>query len=264
MISVTPGRLSLGMLRVPGISPSLHPEPGRFFLGMLRVPGISPSSHPEPGRLSLGMLRVPGIGATRPPISLLPKTSYRSTIASPRNHGRTLRSFFPQKSFPQKSYGSRTDALRAIRCRIGALRSATRSGPKGPRLLIRPCVSPPTLAPWQICWRRRTNWASPRRIGRRCAPYSCPSPKSRGLRLPGQPSIPRGRGASRPYRRWALLAKTSIPFEGPYLFAGQALQVFDDETAYRQRADETARHFQSVPEAQEFSGIPGLTPGPPA
>ena len=35
----------------------------------------------------------------------------------------------------------------------------------------------------------------------------------------------------------------SIPQEGPYLFAGQAIQVFDDECAYRKRADETAAQF---------------------
>ena len=66
------------------------------------------------------------------------------------------------------------------------------------------------------CWRRRTNWASPRRTGRCCAPYSCPSPKpTRLLRLPGRPSIPRGRGASRPYRRWAFLAKTPMKSASP-------------------------------------------------
>ena len=37
----------------------------------------------------------------------------------------------------------------------------------------------------------------------------------------------------------------SIPFEGPHLFAGRALQVFDDECAYRKRADETARRLAS-------------------
>ena len=44
----------------------------------------------------------------------------------------------------------------------------------------------------------------------------------------------------------------SIPFEGPYLFAGRALQVFDNETAYRQRADETARRFHQSRKPRGF------------
>ena len=35
----------------------------------------------------------------------------------------------------------------------------------------------------------------------------------------------------------------SVPCEGPYLFSGRALQVFDEECAYRKRADETAAKF---------------------
>ena len=35
----------------------------------------------------------------------------------------------------------------------------------------------------------------------------------------------------------------SIPFEGPHLFAGQAIKIFDEECAYRKRADETAARF---------------------
>ena len=46
-------------------------------------------------------------------------------------------------------------------------------------------------------------------------PTTCPFPKPRGLRLPGRPSIPRGRGASRPYRRWAFLAKTPMKSASP-------------------------------------------------
>ena len=35
----------------------------------------------------------------------------------------------------------------------------------------------------------------------------------------------------------------SVPCEGPYLFSGRAIQVFDEECAYRKRADETAAKF---------------------
>ena len=35
----------------------------------------------------------------------------------------------------------------------------------------------------------------------------------------------------------------SLPHEGPHLFAGQAIRVFDEECAYRKRADETAARF---------------------
>ena len=35
----------------------------------------------------------------------------------------------------------------------------------------------------------------------------------------------------------------TIPYEGPYLFGGRAIQVFDDECEYRKRADETAARF---------------------
>ena len=74
------------------------------------------SMPPNPARRRSLLRRPPyclGIGATRPPIFLLPKTSYRSTIESPRNRLRTpatLRRAFrfrPQdfeKFFPQKSY----------------------------------------------------------------------------------------------------------------------------------------------------------------
>ena len=35
----------------------------------------------------------------------------------------------------------------------------------------------------------------------------------------------------------------STPHEGPHLFGGRAIQIFDDECAYRKRADETAARF---------------------
>ena len=43
--------------------------------------------------------------------------------------------------------------------------------------------------------------------------------------------------------RDAVQIGRSIPFEGPHLFAGQAIKIFDDECAYRKRADETAARF---------------------
>ena len=43
--------------------------------------------------------------------------------------------------------------------------------------------------------------------------------------------------------RDAVQIGKSIPFEGPHLFAGQAIHIFDEECAYRKRADETAARF---------------------
>ena len=48
----------------------------------------------------------------------------------------------------------------------------------------------------------------------------------------------------------------SIPYEGPYLFAGHAILVFDDECAYRKRADETAKHLLQSQKPCKFSPPP--------
>ena len=44
----------------------------------------------------------------------------------------------------------------------------------------------------------------------------------------------------------------SIPYEGLYLFAGQAIQAFDDECAYRKRADETAKRLLQSQKLHKF------------
>ena len=49
----------------------------------------------------------------------------------------------------------------------------------------------------------------------------------------------------------------SLPHEGPHLFAGQAIRVFDEECAYRKRADETAARFLQARQTR-----PGRRGGP--
>lgn len=66
--------------------------------------------------------------------------------------------------------------------------------------------------------------------------------------------------------RDAVQIGRSIPFEGPHLLAGQAIKIFDDECAYRKRADETAARFlqSRKPRTVQSRGFAATAPRPAA
>ena len=84
-----------------------------------------------------------------------------------------------------------------------------------------------------------------------------------GHRLRERRCLPHARGEPWPWGPWVSLhvmrtrSGDLSHMRGPHLFAGQAIRVFDEECAYRKRADETAARFLQARQTR-----PGRRGGP--